>query len=655
MKKLYIFSFLCVLLFSVMQAQRNYSKLLKESDGNKLYKNVPYIVIYEETGVKMMNSGLNHVNKESLYKIITKQGAKRLQSIILDYDPMSAFVEFKMAQIIKKDGEIINIPLNAVKDYPAPARAIYWGARQKILPIGRLEPGDGLLIKSYMKGFTYALLLNDEKSEDNSKYIPPMKGHFYDIVPFYSNYHVLRKTYKLSLPVNKKLQFEFYNGEARHYSRNHGNRLEYFWEKKNIKPIKREKNMVNLSDIAPKLLISTSPDWKTKSLWFYNVNETYGSFEYDDEIMKKVKDITKNCKNDWDKISALTHWVADEVRYSGISMGEGEGFTLHKGTMTFRDRCGVCKDKAGMLITMLRAAGFKSYPAMTMAGSRIDKIPADQFNHCVTLVKVNNKYHLLDPTWVPGVRELWSSAEQQQEYLMGIPEGADLKTTPLSAPQKHYLKYNINSSLDNNGTLSGKITVSAEGQTDSGFRRIFKRGLKNDWAKNINMLFYMYNPAMSVKDIRYTNPYDISKAFKVSFSFTIKNYVDKGLKNIYIKPVSSNLPFSMLFSFGRIDMSLSKRKYPFRTRCSQLISVVENLYIPSGLKLKDKITLKAFHGTVAEFKGKIEQRGKKITIRKELKLKKRIYQPENWSSFKKSVNEFKKPENGILILSKGGK
>ena len=113
-------------------------------------------------------------------------------------------------------------------------------------------------------------------------------------------------------------------------------------------------------------------------------------------------------------------------------MGEGEGFTLHTGEMTFNDRCGVCKDKAGMLITMLRAAGFESYPAMTMAGSRIDYIPADQFNHCVTVVKRNDgNYQLLDPTWVPFLRELWSSAEQQQQYLMGVPEGADLGTTPL--------------------------------------------------------------------------------------------------------------------------------------------------------------------------------------------------------------------------------
>lgn len=160
-----------------------------------------------------------------------------------------------------------------------------------------------------------------------------------------------------------------------------GDKIRYTFIKKDILPIPHENHMVDMSDIAPKLLISTSPDWEAKSLWFYGVNEDYGSFKSTPEIDKKVDEILANAKDEIDSISLLTHWVADEIRYSGISMGPGEGYTLHSGDMNFTDRCGVCKDKAGMLITMLRAAGFESYPAMTMAGSRIDYIPADQFNH----------------------------------------------------------------------------------------------------------------------------------------------------------------------------------------------------------------------------------------------------------------------------------
>jgi len=651
MKKFFLFFLSFVLLFSIINAQVDYSKLLREIDGNKLYKGSSYIIVFDKTNVKMMDTGLSHVYKELLFKVISKDGAKKLQSYIVGYDPQSAFIEFKEAKIIKKSGKIINIPLEKVKDYPAPARAIYWGAREKVLPIGRLDTGDGLYIRTYMKGFTYALL----KADDDDKYIPPMKGHFYDIVPFYSNQHILEKTYQLSVPNNKKLQYEFYNGEARHYSKIIGNRIQYLWEKKNIKPFKREKNMVSPSDVAPKLLLSTSPDWKTKSLWFYKVNEDYGSFEYDKEIKDKVNEIIKNKQSDWDKISALTHWVAEEIRYSGLSMGEGEGFTLHKGTMTFRDRCGVCKDKAGMLITMLRAAGFKSYPAMTMAGSRIDRIPADQFNHCVTLVKVKDKYHLLDPTWVPGVRELWSSAEQQQEYLMGIPEGADLNTTPISPAEKHYLKYEVDSKIDKEGNLRGNIIIKAEGQTDSGFRRIFKRGLKSDWNRNIERMFYEYNPYIKVKKLKYTDPYDISKPFKVSFYFSVKDYAVMGYKNAYIRPLSSNLPFSYLLIFSRVDLSIEKRKYPFRTRCSQLIKVNEKLSFPRNFHLITKIDLKAVKGSGADFKGRLYSKSGKIIINKTLVLKKRIYQPNDWKSFKESVKEFNKPKEGILVLNRGGK
>ena len=87
-----------------------------------------------------------------------------------------------------------------------------------------------------------------------------------------------------------------------------------------------------------------------------------------------------------EKIAVLTHWVADNIRYAGISMGKGEGFTLHNTKMNYTDRCGVCKDIAGTLISFLRMAGFEAYPAMTMAGSRVESIPADHFNHCVAVV-----------------------------------------------------------------------------------------------------------------------------------------------------------------------------------------------------------------------------------------------------------------------------
>ncbi|GAI77872.1 unnamed protein product, partial [marine sediment metagenome] len=155
---------------------------------------------------------------------------------------------------------------------------------------------------------------------------------------------------------------------------------------------------------------------------------------------------------------------------------------------------GVCKDKAGMLVTMLRSAGFEAYACMTMAGSRIDYIAADQFNHSVTIVRLSDgKLHLLDPTWVPFVRELWSSAEQQQNYLPGLPQGSDLLKTPVSPPQNHFIRIKANSDLQINGTLTGEISVQAEGQSDARLRRMFTGSCKSLWKKNLeNELLKIY-------------------------------------------------------------------------------------------------------------------------------------------------------------------
>ena len=150
--------------------------------------------------------------------------------------------------------------------------------------------------------------------------------------------------------------------------------------------------------------------------------------------------------------------------------------------MNYTDRCGVCKDIAGTLISFLRMAGFEAYPAMTMAGSRVESIPADHFNHCVAVVKLSSgTYMPLDPTWVPFCRELWSSAEQQQNYLPGVPEGSDLCLTPVSAPENHYVRIKANNKLDAKGTLTGQFTITAEGQSDSNIRGMFTRGWQSQW------------------------------------------------------------------------------------------------------------------------------------------------------------------------------
>ena len=163
-------------------------------------------VLYDSTSVVMEESGLSHVINHQRIRANDYAGCSSLATIKIDYDPLSAYVEFQQVLLHHPDGTSEDVLLR-VYDYVAPARLIYWGASQKMVQIGHIDPGDEIEFVTYRKGFTYALLADND---DDSKYIPPMRGHFYDIVPFWSNDPVNQKVYRVSVLTAKNLRFELY-------------------------------------------------------------------------------------------------------------------------------------------------------------------------------------------------------------------------------------------------------------------------------------------------------------------------------------------------------------------------------------------------------------------------------------------------------------
>ncbi len=611
------------------------SDLVKKAGDATAYPGHDQLIIFDSTSVDMQETGLTYVLNHTLTKVLNSHGANDLGVVKFGYDPLSAFVEIKKAVVYKSDGRVVEINVQKTLDYPAPARAIYWGAREKMLEIGHLESGDAVEVTMFRKGFTYALLA----AGDDDKYIPPMKGQFYDIVEFFSGYPIKSKVYRVSVPKDKPLQYQFYNGEAQSSCWFEKDKIVYSFSKKDILPIKAEPRMVAMVDVAPKLLVSTTGDWNSKSTWFYNVNEDFGSFIADKEIKDKVAEILKGASSEMDSVSRLTHWCADEIRYSGISMGCGEGFTLHKGTMTFTDRCGVCKDKAGMLITMLRAAGFQSYPAMTMAGSRIDYIPADQFNHCVTIVKLRDgKYHLLDPTWVPFVRELWSSAEQQQQYLMGVPEGADLDTSPISAPENHYIKIDGIAELKPDGTLAGRITLAGEGQSDASIRGLFKFTNKTGWYQNVEKELLKMWPQAKVSLVKYSDPFDYQNYnIWIAIDYTIPEFALVSGNTMMFTPLSAGEIFKNFQGQLAFETGQKERKYAFRDRCSRKVEVNESIRMPEIKKVVRMPEAIDKPGSAASYKGGYSVSNGTVIFSGTSVFSKRQYEAGDWPEFRAAV------------------
>jgi len=616
------------------------------------------VTVLKRTHVEVEDSGLGHINNHEVIKCLSEVGASELARIRLDFDPASNFVEVKALRIVRADGTIEEVDPAAAVDLPQPQWGIYWGAQMKLVPLPRLQVGDAVEIKTYMKGFLIAYL--DEMggaagatSEGDEKYIPPMRGHFYDVVYFQDHHPVKLRHYTVVTPKDKPVQFEVYNGEVMSHVAYDDAQLTYSFWRTDQPAFHAEKRAVDFPDVQTKVVLATVPDWPSKSRWFCTVNET--QFETTPAISAKVAEITRGARTDEEKIAAIVHWSADEIRYSGISMGKGEGYTLHPGSMIFEDRSGVCKDKAGIAITMLRAAGFTVYPAMTMAGSRVERIPADQFNHCVVaLQRDDGSWMMLDPTWVVFSPELWSSAEGEQHFVIGTPDGEELMQMPQFDPADNRLIVTASSVVNADGSLDGTVVFAGKGYADQRLRRElvhYTHALdRQAWFETA---IAQVGPGAELEPVKVTYPQiqDVNRPIRLEVNYEMDDFALVGEDAIHFSPVTSR----HLVTTGRIAPYLDCAGAEERTQnlllwAPRMREVTEVITIPSGYKVARLPEDRHIDGPIASLDTSIEVKGRKLFYTFELVVKRREIPVDQYDNFREVVQEaLALPEDYIVL------
>lgn len=157
MRKQLSVTFVCFLFVSAAtfaQSWKPYEKIAEE----KTYKKSDCVTLLDSTLVSVQPTGQGSFAVCKVIKVQTPKGAVANRIIKYDYDPLTAYAEFKHVTIYRADGRVEELDVKKTCDYAAPARAIYWGARQIMLEVGALHPGDIVDYEIARKGFTYALL-----------------------------------------------------------------------------------------------------------------------------------------------------------------------------------------------------------------------------------------------------------------------------------------------------------------------------------------------------------------------------------------------------------------------------------------------------------------------------------------------------------------
>ncbi len=252
---------------------------------------------------------------------------------------------------------------------------------------------------------------------------------------------------------------------------------EWRWSINDLKAIRVEKYMPSWQGIAGNMVVAFAPPtgqdagiqrWRDLGVWYMTLTRERRNASA--EIKQKVAELTSSVPTVLGKMQALASFVQSDIRYVAIELGIG-GHQPHAAAEVFSHRYGDCKDKANLLITMLKEIGVDSYAVVinTVRGSITSTTPPDlNFNHAIvafalppeldaanlkaTLVQPKlGRLLFFDPTDDLTPFGFLSGGLQANYGMLVTPEGGDLVKLPQLG-------------LDTNGTIRiGKMTLDEKG------------------------------------------------------------------------------------------------------------------------------------------------------------------------------------------------
>ena len=249
------------------------------------------------------------------------------------------------------------------------------------------------------------------------------------------------------------------------------------WTARYVPQAFAEPNMPPLSRCVQGVWLSTAADWPTVSRWYWNLCEPHIAATTP-AMTNLVRDLTKDCATRDAKVRALFKFVSQEVRYMGLTLeDDAPGYEPHDVNVTFDNRYGVCRDKAALLVALLRIAGIPAYPVLIHAGAKMDPdVPIPYFNHAIVAVEAAANpqspilnLQLMDPT-DESSRDLLPSYLSDKSYLAATPNGDILRTSPVKPVAENMLRIDSTGTLSPDGAILLTSKFSFDGINDTALR-----------------------------------------------------------------------------------------------------------------------------------------------------------------------------------------
>jgi len=276
-----------------------------------------------------------------------------------------------------------------------------------------------------------------------------------------------------------------------------------------------EWNLPYDESIVPYIAFSTGRSWQELAKGYSGIvdKQLAGA-----ELDKLVRDAIGTSVKRNEIIARLLAAVQKDVRYAGVEVGESSIVPRTPGEV-LANKYGDCKDKATLLVSMLRHAGIPASVALLRAGADLD-VNADlpglgQFNHAIVYVEGPS------PMWVDPTDEFSPAGilpiqDQGRLALIANPKTTALTQVPLAESTANRSVEMRTFTLSEEGKAAVVEVTEPSGADDSGQRRYAAGIDRKKYREGAETYAKGQYSAEALESVETTDPHDLTTPFKVT-------------------------------------------------------------------------------------------------------------------------------------------
>jgi hypothetical protein len=342
--------------------------------------------------------------------------------------------------------------------------------------------------------------------------------------------------------------------------------------------------MPPVPQVMSQLLVSTIDNWETWSKWYYELSEP--EITVDDEIRTTVSELIEG-KSREEAIRQIFYYVSNKIRYVDTALtGKKAGYKPESATVTFRNKYGVCRDKAALMVAMLREAGVESNIVLMNPVWKIEEeIAAGQFNHAIVAVPEGDSIIYIDPT-VEKTADYLAANEQDRAVLVCNETGEDLAWTPIERSEQNLYRIEANSRLDSAGFLESSLTITTRGFPDLILRNHLQSLPPEERRILFKRLVQGISPTAELASIEFSDPLDFDTPITIALSFTANDFSIPAGDYLLFRVPGQAGGLEILTDFFLSGSELTDRHYDLSIPSTFAVQVQESLEYPNGWKVR---------------------------------------------------------------------